>query len=300
MGEHMSEFQPTILGKVLPDSTTVYHDENCEVIKTGSVHELSITKCWHHSMESLADRYGVTFVVAMSSQGWDQESIEFLDRLPNLTRVHISTKRPLDWTPLERHKNVEDVSLWPAMPSYSRSRPAQGEIDFTKIPRLRRCSIPWIPEWDSIRQCSRLESLKIRDSSEIRELDLSRMHNLMELAIESCAELRKVVIPDDARGLALKISQTRKLKIDLKRYVRDVEYLWLEGKLAFSLDDLGEAKHLKKLMLTFLNNRVEIPPFLHKLNPLEAMLTMQVRLSESDRAIELKINAKEQEKRPGP
>jgi hypothetical protein len=121
----------------------------------------------------------------------------------------------------------------------------------------------------------------------VRVLDLSRMHGLQELALESFVELRRVILPEDATIRSLKISQSRKLKVDLKRFVRDVEYLWLEGRLAFSLDDLGEAEHVKHLELTFLKNRAEIPPFLNKLGRLERLLTVQTRLSAEDRAVEL-------------
>ena len=206
--------------------------------------------------------------------------------LPNITKVVLSTPLTLEWAPLERHPNIEGLTLDPELPQYSSVREPQGIIDFSKMLRLRTCNMPWIDEWDSIRRCNWLESLCIRDSHELRSLDLSSMLDLKEVILESNRELRRVVLHDDAKVLSLKISQCPKLEVDLTRFVRDVEYLWLEGRTAHPLDDLGEAKRVKTLMLTFLGNRKEIPPFLHKLDSLEQFGSVGSRLSQADEVIE--------------
>jgi hypothetical protein len=283
----MKAFQPTIFGEPQLEMETVHQDDNCEVVRRGDTYTLLITKSWQDEMAEVARRYNVTSLTAMTMYGWDGGSVDFLGKLLQLRRMHISPDRSLDWRALELHPNVEHIMLWPNLPVYPPSRIPQGEIDFARIRRLVRCNIPCLPEWDSIRECNRLTSLTLRGWPEVRVLDLSRMHGLQELALESFVELRRVILPEDATIRSLKISQSRKLKVDLKRFVRDVEYLWLEGRLAFSLDDLGEAEHVKHLELTFLKNRAEIPPFLNKLGRLERLLTVQTRLSAEDRAVEL-------------
>jgi hypothetical protein len=100
------------------------------------------------------------------------------------------------------------------------------------------------------------------------------------------------VIPDEVKIRVLKLHGSPKLKIDLKRFVRDVEYLWIGGKIASPLDDLGEARKLRFLTLMFVKNRKEIPAFLHKLTALEHMLAASTLLCEADRAIEKKFIAR--------
>jgi hypothetical protein len=157
---------------------------------------------------------------------------------------------------------------------------------------LRVCDISWLPEWDSVRQSVQLEALAIGDSWELRELYLSRMRNLSELEIDFCGELRKVVIPDAVKIRMLRVNGSPKLKLDLERVVRDLEYLWIGGKIASPLDDLGKASKLRFLTLMFVKNRKEIPAFLHRLTALEDISAAGTRLCESDRAIEQKFIAR--------
>ncbi len=292
----MDIFPPNMLGKPQPEPVTLYEDADCEVSDRGFARELSLTGRWNPSMLELAHRYKVTRISASQSEGWDQSTLDFLDLIPEIQYLHVITNLSLDWSPVERHSNLEHISLWPDTSVLRPSHPEQGEIDFPKMHRLRSCNIPWIPEWDSIRDCIALQSLTIRDSSKLRILDLSRLHSLTELAMEKLLELREVIVPEEAKLRAIKITQCPKLKIGLKRFVRDIEYLWLGGKLAFPLDELGEANRLKMLWLMFLKNRVELPPLFHRIASLEDLLTVQTRLSKEDQAIERTFIAKRMEK----
>jgi hypothetical protein len=244
-------------------------------------------------MAELVARYAVTNLTIL--KGWDERSLEFLDDLPDLKRLHVSVKGGVDWAPLERHGKLEWISLNPQMPWCPSSRVPQGALDFSSVKSLTVCNIPAIPEWDSIRQCSRLENLRLHNSGEVRELDLSRLNRLSELALEAFAELRRVVIPAEAKIRALKISGTPKLKIDLQRLVRDVEYLWIGGNCDFGLEALAEARHVKRLSLTQLGRKAAQIPFLAAMTELEDLDTLGSRLHPADEPIAEAQFAKQRE-----
>lgn len=285
----MAEFNSLIF-RPWQDPVTLHEDENCEIEETAAARRLTLRTSWHASIARLARRFKVTQLAA-ELDGWDQPSLEFLDELPDLRTVFITAKQALDWKPLERHRKIEYASLRPELPWHRPNRVTQGELDFTRMAHIQVCDVPWIPEWDSIRRCTRLEGLEIHGTYERRELDLSQLSHLSELVIDFCDELRGVVLPEEAQLQLLRINAAPKLKIDLQRFVRDLEWLYLGGKIAFPLDDLGEAKKLRFLTLMFLKNRAPIPAFLHKLPALESVLAPSTRLSESDQAIEQKLNA---------
>lgn len=260
------------------DAVYLHEDDCCEVVAWGPLKQLELHGAWNDSIARLAHSFDVRGLHASTTLGWVDDSIEFLDELPRLTEVLISPSRRQDWKPLERHPNLEYVGI------YYRWCKEQNDIDFTRVRRLRECEITWLPQGDSIRHCASLKSLMVFDDwrDDLRELDLRELVDLEELILKDCGQLREIELADSARIRNLDIWNCPKLKLDMKRYARDLEYLQLLGRVAFPLDDLGLAKHLKDVGFTSLHNKVPIPAFMGKLPCLENAGAHDTLLSEPD------------------
>jgi len=272
----MKSFEPYLLGSVAPSKTELYRDHLCVVVDRGFAISLELTGEWRQGCASVMSNFNANRLVASQLDGWDGHSVEFLDEVPaSLRSVRISTNHLLDWKPLERRTDLESIAL-------NSQSGKQGEIDFTRFPRLLSCSIKWLPQWASIQRCSWLKSLTVSDSFDVHKLDLAEMADLEELVLESLGSLREVRLADRAKLRALKLSQCPKLQIDLGLFVKDVEFLWLGGRTAYPLDGLVRAINVKKLMLTFINNKVVPPPFVSQLKNLRHAFVLKTRLSEAD------------------
>ena len=298
----------------LPDPVYLHEDDTCDIIEWDSLVTLSLKQKWNPNYIKLIHRFGVRGIEACDGDGWNDETIDFLKKIPDLRSVMISTSSELDlkpleklseltslWitsacaldlSPLERLPNLEELTL------FLKSK-EQSDFDFTRLRRLQTCKLDWIPQFQSVCKCTGLKSLWIlwvRGISsdgypELRELDLREMGNLEELTLEGLIDLKKIDLSEAARIRALRISQCRKLQVDLNRFVRDLECLQLEGKIAFPLDDLGLAKCLKIFQFMFLNNKLPIPPFISKLPRLIDGLAVDTKLSEPDRRVEAGFSA---------
>jgi hypothetical protein len=261
-------------------ATVLYENDDYHVIAYGSMVELWLHGGWNSSCARMARKFGVQGLSASEGSGWSDDSLEFLDELPGLRWVLVSTSRKLNWKPLERQADLESVDLFP-------NSSDQNEIDFTCLPSLRKCAVNWRPQFDSIRHCRRLNCFEVRDSDlgNLRELDLRELVDLEQLIVDSCIRLGSIEPAEQAQIRALKASDCPKLKLDLKRLVRDLQYLYLEGKLAYPLDELRLAKHLKSVVFLWVRAKTPIPPVLDQLPCLADGLAAGTRLSEPDQNI---------------
>jgi hypothetical protein len=282
----MATFNPTLFSWGGPPPIQLFEDEDCRVTDRGSVVELQMLGEWSPTMGSVIKRFGVQQLVAAESSGWVCNGIEFLDEVPaSVVSFWLAPSRRISWGPLVRRAGVRSLTIFAPTGVIIPLAEPQEEIDFTRLTDLESCSVTWIPEWDSALRCSWLKGLLLRDSAREGPLDLGRMLGLEELVLERLVNLQHVNTAESAMFRALKVSHCPKLDLDLNRFVRDLELLWLEGHIRFPLSDLVSARSLRGLVLTFLKNRIPIPPFLASLGPLCAVEVLQTRLSKSDMEI---------------
>ncbi len=282
----MSQFVPTLLRGLYPKRDILHSDANCEVVNRGDFVGLSLHAGWNPSLFNVASRYNVAHITALNLNDITGDSLGFLVELPEVRSVFVSTKRAVNWTPLISMKQLERLILFT-------HRSEQPEIDFTRLRYLRECTLSWSPQWDSIRNCVWLKSFCIRDSFGLRNLDLAPIVGLEELLLEGCADLKSVNLNDATRIRALKISQCRRLHLEVQRFVKDVEVLWFEGKLAFPLDDMHFATHLRRLMFTFLGEKKALPPILSRLPGLRDAAVLETKLCDADQEILKKFERKQ-------
>jgi hypothetical protein len=197
----------------------------------------------------------------------------------------------VDWSPLESAVALESITLYVAKGSVPTA------VDFSKLKRLRICSIPWFPQWDSIRHCNSLQSLTLRDSTELRALVLHELTRLQELILEGLFALEHLELSNKARIRSLKIGGCPKLRLDVEPLTGTLEYLWVSGRLAFPLEALAKARHLQKVMLTHIPGREPIPPFLIHLPKLVGVDVLSARLSKPDQELLAAMHAKRRQQR---
>ena len=245
----MEKLDTRLRAETIPsDPVFLYEGDDCYVVRSGSSVELTLKGGWKPSCAQLARKFGVESLDASRIRGWRDDSIAFLDELPGLRSVVIGAPHKLDWQPLERQTDLESVRLYSDVAD-------QNNVDFTRLHGLRKCAIKWIPQFDSFRHCPWLKTLELFSSDSLRDLDLRELTDLEELNLNSCAQLGRVELAEQTRIRSLRVSNCPKLQLDLKRFVRDLEDLWLQGKVACPLVDLALAKHLKRLAFTFVKTK---------------------------------------------
>src|SRR5262245_47186139 len=167
-----------------PRPTLLLEGENYSLFDCGTIRRLLLRGSWEPSCALVAADFAVQEIWAHRLDGWTDDSIEFLDQVPNIQSVNIATRNRIDWTPLQRLAKLESVQV-------SCTADEQNEIDFTRLPSLRKCSLsPWRNEFDSVRRCRSLKSLFVRESGDQRELDLQELEGLEELLLFQCGSLR--------------------------------------------------------------------------------------------------------------
>jgi hypothetical protein len=259
-----------------PACVFLHEGDDCDVVDFGSSVQLTLKGAWTPTCGQLARKFGVQSVDASRIWGWQGESIEFLDELPGLRSVVIGASSKLDWRPLERQTDLEAARVYSDVDD-------QSEINFTRFPRLRKVALRWIPQFDSYRDCTWLKSLEVFSTENLRELDLGRLAELEELNLETCSQLHHVELAEPAVLRSLRVSNCPRLQLDLKRFVRDLESLWLQGSVAYRLDDLALGKRLKTLTFTFVKSKGRIPRFMDKLPNLTEAVAVGTRLSPPDK-----------------
>jgi len=265
-------------GIVPLDPVFLHEGNDCDVVDLGSSVQLTLKAGWNMSCARLARKFGVQSLDASKIWGWQDNSIAFLDQLPGLRSVVIGAAHKLDWRPLERQADLESLRVYSDVDE-------QNDLDFTRLQRLSKCAVKWIPQFDSIRHCPRLRSLEVFSSDNLRDLDLRELTDLEELHLESCANIGRIILAEQTRIRSLRVSNCPKLQLDLKRFVRDLEDLWLQGKVAYRLDELALAKLLKRVTFTFVKTKGRIPPFMEQLPCLIDGVAAGTRLSEPDQQI---------------
>ncbi len=258
--------------------TLIYEDSKCAILECDNETILWIRGEWEPSVRRLALEYDVQHIEADHSLGWTGKSIAFLDELPRVRSVFISTHYELDWRPLEEHPYLESITAF----SISEK---QNVLNFTKVKRLRRCRLWWIPEFDSIRHCAQLEALVIGSSEELLELNIEHLVSLKELRISHCSQLSQLNLAEKASLRSFQLSFCPKLAVDLRRIVRDLEELCLEGSQNYPLDDLKLATQLTLLQMAFVDAKKGVPAFLDKLPNLRHARAVGTELKESDQKI---------------
>jgi hypothetical protein len=81
------------------------------------------------------------------------------------------------------------------------------------------------------------------------------------------------------------------------RLTKNLEYLWLSGKLAFPVDVLAKAHGLQKVMLTHIPEREPLPPFLIHLPRLVGVDVLSARLSKPDQELLAAMHAKRRQEK---
>jgi hypothetical protein len=262
-----------------PKPRLLHEANGCAIVDCGVSTRLWLRGSWRSEFAELARSFKVDDVWAYGDDGWNGDSIEFLCGLEALRSVSIGASRKLDWAPLERLASLESLDI-------SSLEGEQERLDFVRLPRLRKCSVrPWRPEFDSVRNCPWLRSLRVRDTQFLRELDLSQLVDLEELLLYQCSRLRLVHVAGTARIRSLQISCCPRLRFDFRRFAKDLESLCLEGRQNYSLAELGLAVNLKKLMLVGVAGASPLPEFLHGLSSLRELVSIGTQLSESDQRI---------------
>jgi hypothetical protein len=285
-------FNPTLFSDMLPAPVALHRDRRCQVSDRGRFREMSLRGTWQSSLADIAQQFSVERVIADIDDRWNGKSIAFLSELPPSVRaVVLAPAAEVDWSPLESARALESITLYVAKGAVPTA------VDFSKLKRLRICSIPWFPQWDSIRRCTSLQSLTLRDSTELQALDLRDLVRLQELILEGLFALERLELASDAKIRSLKVAGCPKLRLDLDRLTDTLESIWLSGKLAFSPGALAKARHLQKVMLTHIPGREPLPPFLIHLPQLVGVDVLSARLSKPDQELVAALHAKRRQQR---
>jgi hypothetical protein len=120
---------------------------------------------------------------------------------------------------------------------------------FSGLSKLERVDVMMCPAFESILKCSTIEGLTVRNNCDgrLRDLDLANLPVLLDLQLDHCPKLRKVVLNTLARVRALELSLCGSYKIDWQRMGNDLRYLVLGGRLTFPLEDVLNATALEEL-----------------------------------------------------
>jgi hypothetical protein len=237
----------------------LHTDKKFEIVRTDRGVELTIWGDWSAGAARLSRRLGVTSVSLTISP----PRLDFLLELNRVDSVSAVFHRSVDLSVLQKLPHLKHLGLlW-----RSRTPP---ELDLRSFKDLTTCSISYRPELKSVFECHTLRVLRLSESNELTELDLTGLPELIQLDLWELRKLRRLQLSDSCRLLALEVTTCPKLEIDWRRVGKDLQYLWLGGRPRFPLESLTAARKLRYLMLNQLG-KLPTLRFLIKLQKLKAV-----------------------------
>jgi hypothetical protein len=176
---------------------------------TGTIFGITIrpSKRWTSFCNKLFREMRATGVRLEDISCAPNRSLAFINDLPGCKRLSVEGGEGVELSVLSENTDLEDLQI-------ESSVHLENEFDLTRLRKLRRCFIPYIPALTSFSKCSKLVCLGLNGGQLEGTLDLRSLSALQEFI---CANVRKL------RGVLFN-SQVRLRSLELL-YMKDFESL---------------------------------------------------------------------------
>jgi hypothetical protein len=281
---HPAKFTPRFGPKRREVETEILHESRIGlIVRRGDLVDFSVAGAWTDKTSTLAKKLHVNSLLLRPS--CVLKGVKFLKRTPGLRSLSLSTPlEPWDPSPLEELTELEDLSISNGAICLPETSP--GPLDFKRLPKLVTCSLgPIWPDWQSVFECRGLRGLYLEGASwPVSELDLSAMTGLTELVVAGMPKLTSLRLGDRTKIISLQLRSCRKLLPDWRRLGRDLQYLWIEKKPAYSFEELRHASWLKGMMLSYCG-QIGSMEFVRNIPSLEWLDTFMTTLTPAGHAM---------------
>jgi len=169
--------------------------------------------------------------------------LNVLKLCPELKSLYLHVEEPVDWTPVQHLRELEDLTL---IARGHRPRP----LEFRLFRHLHTVRISWYPEWASVLSCSTLQGLTIENSEKVQEFDLRRLPLLAELWLAECRGLQRLLCSPDQSLESLCVNSCRSFEsFEPFKVLHSLKYASFGGNSRFDVQSLGHCHGLKSLNL---------------------------------------------------
>jgi hypothetical protein len=93
------------------------------------------------------------------------------------------------------------------------------------------------------------------DAPRLKELDLTNLPRLAELGLDSCPALTQINFNEEAKLVALELTNCGKFRPIWPRLATDLKYICLRGRIGFELDEIRAANGLRFLWVELSGKR---------------------------------------------
>jgi hypothetical protein len=300
----MKSVKPTMPGRTRPfflggdgswaEGEILLEAADCLIVRTKDLIDLTPAGPWTKRHTKLAKRYRVNSVSLDSLSFGDGRSADLLLDLPVLRRLSLSLWSPIDLSALERLRHLRslrlDLTVWRCGDHFD-------PVDLSNLGKLQFADVMMCRAFESILTCRTITELAVGNSHDgrLRELDLTRLPRLRDLALDHCPLLRSVRFHPEASVRGLKLALCGSYRIDWQRIGPNLQYFSFGGRLTFPLDDILQAPNLEELHLWGIR-KVPALGFLRKLPQLKVVNIFSAppgpKLRDGDRAVIREIKAR--------
>lgn len=209
--------------------------------------------------------------------------LNLLRLCPELKSLYLHIEEPVDWTPVQYLRELEDLTL------VARGYKPQP-LDFTLFRNLQTVRVSWYSEWSSVLSCPTLQGLTIENSDKVQEFDLRKLPLLAELWLAECRGLRRVLCSPDQSLEFLCLNSCRSFEsfepFKVLHFLKDAS---LGGNSRFDIPSLGHCHGLKSLSLAGVG-KIPSLQFLSDCISLESFVMLfSTRIEDGDLNVLLKL-----------